>query len=244
MPTCPRLRTGQEPTGRSEGWGHWPEECPLATGIRLSDPPMAQPIPGRSSDAPHGKGAGSRSRCDSAQRARKPTAAPGLGEGSARAGARPDSGAPLSPGSRARAQAFTCFIFPSLGAGRRGQRALCAYLPPPSPAGLKAAAEGGFPRYYNNQPATARSDPLRRRPRPGAEDAGFRHVRLSSSPRRVGTGLCSPRKSWLPFPALSLSAAKRLTPNLELFRCVQQEGSLQGRCAGGEVCGAATADWQ
>ena len=24
---------------------------------------------------------------------------------------------------------------------------------------------------------------------------GFRHVRLSSSPRRVGTGLCSPRKS-------------------------------------------------
>ena len=30
-------------------------------------------------------------------------------------------GAPL-PGRRARVQAFTCFIFPSLGASRRGQR--------------------------------------------------------------------------------------------------------------------------
>ena len=34
----------------------------------------------------------------------------------------PGLGAPLSPGRRARAQAFTRFIFPSLGAGRRGQR--------------------------------------------------------------------------------------------------------------------------
>ena len=81
----------------------------------------------------------------------------------------PDSGAPLSPERKAWAQAFTCLIFPSLG--WQAGTALCAYLPPPSPAGLKAAAEGGFPRYYNNQPATARSDPLRRRLRPGAEDA-------------------------------------------------------------------------
>ena len=34
----------------------------------------------------------------------------------------PGLGAPLSSGRRARAQAFTCFIFPSLGAGRQGQR--------------------------------------------------------------------------------------------------------------------------
>ena len=39
----------------------------------------------------------------------------------------PGLGAPLSPGRRARAQAFTCFIFPSLEAARRGQRS-----PPPS----------------------------------------------------------------------------------------------------------------
>lgn len=62
------------------------------------------------------------------------------------------------------------FHLPIARGGQAGT-ALCAYLPPPSPAGLKAAAEGGFPRYYNNQPATARSDSLRRRLRPGAEDA-------------------------------------------------------------------------
>ena len=62
------------------------------------------------------------------------------------------------------------FHLPIARGGQAGT-ALCAYLPPPSPAGLKAAAEGGFPRYYNNQPATARSDSLRRRLSPGAEDA-------------------------------------------------------------------------
>ena len=205
---------------------------------------MAQPIPGRSSDAPHGKDAGSRSRCDSAQRARKPTAVPGQGEGSARAGARPDSGAPLSPGSRARAQAVTCFIFPSLGAGRRGQRALCAYLPPPSPAGLKAAAEGGFPRYYNNQPATARSDPLRRRPRPGAEDAWLQARTIVVIAAPSGHRALLSTEVLTSFSRSFPLRRKKLTPNLELFCCAQQEGSLQGRCAGGEVCGAATADWQ
>ena len=65
--------------------------------------PRLTPIPGRSSDAPHGKDAGSRSRCDSAQRSRKPTAVPGQGEGSAAAGARRDSGRPsLRGGGRGR----------------------------------------------------------------------------------------------------------------------------------------------
>jgi len=52
--------------------------------------------------------------------------------------------------------------------------ALCAYLPPPSPAALTAAADGCFPRYYNNQQATARSEPLRRRPPPRADNARLR----------------------------------------------------------------------
>ena len=65
--------------------------------------PWLTPIPGRSSDAPHGKDAGSRSRCDSAQRARKPTAVPRQGEARAAAGARRDSGRPsLRGGGRGR----------------------------------------------------------------------------------------------------------------------------------------------
>ena len=60
--------------------------------------PRLTPIPGRSSDAPHGKDAGSRSRCDSAQRARKPTAVPGQGEGSAAAGTAWTQGRPSLPG--------------------------------------------------------------------------------------------------------------------------------------------------
>lgn len=56
--------------------------------------------------------------------------------------------------------------------GDRAQR-----LPPssfPSRAHA-AAADGCFPRYYNNQQATARSEPLRRRPPPGAK-----YVRLQA----------------------------------------------------------------
>ena len=88
--------------------------------------PWLTPIPGRSSDAPHGKDAGSRSRCDSAQRARKPTAVPDREREVQRSAPARTRGA-LSSGRRARAQAFTCFIFPSLEAARRGQRS-----PPPS----------------------------------------------------------------------------------------------------------------
>ena len=78
-------------------------------------------------------------------------------------------GTPLSGEEGAGAGLYPLHL--PIARGGQAGTALCAYLPPPSPAGLKAAAEAGFPRYYNNQPATARSDPLRRRPRPGAEDA-------------------------------------------------------------------------
>lgn len=55
-----------------------------------------------------------------------------------------------------------------------GDRALRLPPSPPSPAGLTAAADGCFPRYYNNQQATARWEPLRRRPPPRAENARLR----------------------------------------------------------------------
>lgn len=130
---------------------------------------MAQPFPGKSSDAPHGKDAGSRSRCDSAQRARKPTAVPDREREVQRSAPARTRGAPLF-GEESSGAGVYLFHLPIARGGQAGT-ALCAYLPPPSPAGLKAAAEGGFPRYYNNQPATARSDSLRRRLSPGAEDA-------------------------------------------------------------------------
>lgn len=66
--------------------------------------------------------------------------------------------------------------------------ALCAYHPPPSPAGLTAAADRCFPRYYNNQQATARSEPLRRRPPPRADNA-----RLRARRNVVTAALCGRR---------------------------------------------------
>ena len=134
-----------------------PEECPLPKGIRLSDPPMAQPIPGRSSEASHGKDAESRSRCHSAQCARTPTTVPGLGEGSAAAGTGRLSEAPLSPGRRARAQAVTCFIFPSLGAGRRGQRSAPTTLLLHRPVFTKVL--NSFIRSFPRRPQKIDSEP-------------------------------------------------------------------------------------
>lgn len=65
------------------------------------------------------------------------------------------------------------FHLPMARGGQAGT-ALCACHPPSSPAGLKAAADSSFPGYYNNQPATARSEPLRRRPLPGADSPRLR----------------------------------------------------------------------
>ena len=88
---------------------------------------------------------------------------------------------------------------------------------------------------------------LRGAPLQGGE-RGCRPLLVSSSHRlggQVGTVFCAyllpPSPAGLHrsldffFPALSPSIPKRLTPNRELFCCAQQEGSLQGRCPGGEA---------
>lgn len=139
-------------------------------------------MPGRSADAPPREGRGQLRRSASAQRARKPTAAPGLRAGNAADGARPDPGAHL-PRVGERAKRRRLPVSSSHGSARAGgERAL--RLPPSSfPARLTAAADRCFPGYYNNQPATARSGPLRRRPPPApttlraAGAHGCRHPR-------------------------------------------------------------------
>lgn len=121
------------------------------------------------------------------QRARKPAAAPGLRAGSAADRARPDPGAHLPRvGERAGAGVYLSHL-PMARGGPAGS-ALGAYLPPPSPARLSAAADGCFPGYYNNQPATARSGPLRRRPPPGAHNARLRAPTNVVTPAQRGLG--------------------------------------------------------
>ena len=107
--------------------------------------PWLTPIPGKSSDAPHGKDAGSRSRCDSAQRARKPTAVPRQGEASAAAGARRDSGR-ASPGEEGTGAGVYLFHLP-IARGEQAGIALSTSVPPPSPAGLHRSLEFFYPLF-------------------------------------------------------------------------------------------------
>lgn len=96
---------------------------------------------------------------------------------------RPGSAPPSGEGARRRRRLP---VSSSHGSGRAAGSALCAYLPPPSPARLTAAADGRFPGYYNNQQATARSGPLRRRPPPGADNARLRAPTNGVTPARRG----------------------------------------------------------
>lgn len=86
----------------------------------------------------------------------------------------------------------------SQGWGRAGGDHGLLHLPPPSPARINAAAEGCFPRYYNNQQATARSEPLRRRPPAARTTLGCGRRRMSSPRRAQGA------------PAQSQAAARRI----------------------------------
>lgn len=133
----------------------------------------------------------------------------------------PSPGAHL-PGARRRRRLP---VSSSNGSGPAGGDHAQLHLPPPSPAGINAAAEGCFPRYYNNQQATARSEPLRRRP-PAARTT------LSCGRRRMA----SPRRAQSPEPTQAVTGRflgsfslcvfptpKRLTPNSE-FRHARQKG--------------------
>lgn len=62
----------------------------------------------------------------------------------------------------------------SPGSGQAGGHRALRLPRSSSPARLTAAADGCFPRYYNNQQATARSEPLRRRLPPGVDNARLR----------------------------------------------------------------------
>lgn len=120
----------------------------------------------------------------------------------------------------------------SHGSGRAGgERAL--RLPPSSfPARLTAAADGCFPGYYNNQPATARLGPLRMRPPPGAHNApGCGRRRMSSPPAQRGLGDHSQQRENLDFFSPSFSpppAPTGLNPRPELFRHAPQAGGFRG----------------
>lgn len=166
---CPRL-----PVEQGEGVRKIKDACPrsiLALNGSAPQPhPWLTPIRGWSADAPHGKDA------DDSAAAIQP-AAPGSqqllpdSEGSTADGARPDPGAHHLPRVREPAGASVYLSHLPMARGGQAATALSAYLQPPSPAELTAAADGCFPRYYNNQQATALSEPLRRRPPPGAKNA-------------------------------------------------------------------------
>ena len=106
----------------------------------------------------------------------------------------PGLGAPLSSGRRARAQAFTCFIFPSLGAGRQGQRSAPTSLLLPQPGSRPQPKAASPVTTTTNQQPPARTH-CAGACAPARRTLSFRRVQLSSPPRRAGTGLRSPQKS-------------------------------------------------
>lgn len=170
MPTCPRLRAGQEETGRSPRLRTLSPRCPHPKRIRLSDPPTAHPIPGGPRMLPTERTRGAAAHCYSPD-------APGsrqlFPDKEKCSGQRPPGlGAPLSPGRRARARAFTRFIFPSLGAGRQGQRSappslllhrpvfrevLNSFYPLFSPLSKKIDSEPGVVLLHSTGEFTARA---------------------------------------------------------------------------------------
>lgn len=162
---------------------------------------------------------------DSTWRARKPTAALGLrGKYSGRRPPRPGSTPPSGRGGRRHLP-----VSSSHGSGRAGgDRAQC--LPPFSfPSRAHRFRRRLLPRYYNNQQATARSKPLRRRPAPGAKNA-----RLQARPNFViaaQRGLRARSEQTNPdliFRFLS-SSPKGLIPKPEFCHHAHQAGSLRGR---------------
>lgn len=153
MPTFPWLAEEQKETDAQKVTDPIPKEVLAPTGTLPPAPPQHSPTPGSSAgeDAAtlpqrFGLARPEANSCSGARREarRRP----------------PSPGAHLSGARRRRRLPVSS----SHGSGPAGGDHALLHLPPPSPAGINAAAEGCFPRYYNNQQATARSEPLRRRP--------------------------------------------------------------------------------
>lgn len=152
------------------------------------------------------------------------------GKCSGRRPPRPGSAPPSGGGAR-QAQAFTCLIFPWLGAGRRGARSAPTSLLLPSPA------HGGrgrlLPRLLqqptSNRPlgATAQA-PATRRP----QRSGLRAPTDVVTPAQRGLGDHSQQRENLDFfsPRFSRPLAPNgLNPRSELFRHAPQAGGFAGR---------------
>lgn len=145
MPTFPWLPEEQQNR-------HYPKGSPCPYGDLRPAPPQHTPTLGGSADK------------DAATLPQR--FCPARPEANSCCGARrearrrpPSPGAHLSGALRRRRLPVSS----SRGSGPAGGDYALLHLPPSSPAGINAAAEGCFPRYYNNQQATARSEPLRRR---------------------------------------------------------------------------------
>ena len=106
----------------------------------------------------------------------------------------PGLGTPFPSRRRVRAQAFTCFIFPSLGAGRRGQRSAPTSLLLPQPGSRPQPKPASPVTTTTNQQPPARTHCAGARAL-ARRTLSFRRVQLSSPPRRAGTGLCCRQKS-------------------------------------------------
>lgn len=177
------------------------------------------PIPDRSSGAPTREGRRLLRRRDSAQRARKPTAAPGLCEGSA-ADLRPPRPGSAPPSGRGVRWRRHLPVSSSHGSGRAGWDSALRLPPSFFPSRAQGSRRQQLPRLLqqptSNRPlgATAQA-PATRRGQPSASGAGnCRHyctAQAQSLDRRRG----------LLFSALFPSAPKGLTQNPGLFRHAQ-----------------------
>ncbi|KAG8514266.1 putative ergosterol biosynthetic protein 28, partial [Galemys pyrenaicus] len=98
-----------------------------------------------------------------------------------------------------------------------------------------------LPGYYNNQQATARWEPLRRRPPPALTTLGFGRGLMSSRPRSAGAEPSSQKKWFFPtlFPPLLKGWLRTRNSSPTLNRRVHRVSGVQS-----EAWAVATVDWQ
>lgn len=174
MPTFPWLPEAERERC-SEDHRHYTKGSPCPYRDLPPAPPQHTPTPGSSASALQAR---TRRLCRSASALPEPNSCSWARREARRRSPNPEA---HFPGARRRRRLP---VSSSNVSGPAGGDHAQLYLPPPSPAGINAAAEGCFPRYYNNQQATARSEPLRRRP-PAARTTLSCGRRRMASPRRA-----------------------------------------------------------